>query len=305
MPTEWGGRISTPRKTTPKKTTRKLTPEDVKNLKTEESPEIEVNSRRLITKTVEFNNLHKALQDKLSTKNYWDFKIMIQNLFNIKTVWTFKSWNISFTTDKWKEYWIEAAKDFLYSLNCYVRNTSSSGRYYDVGNKSKYVFNIKEIYTQDGFYIFKSTKKDYYHAKIEDFDTNGIAAKSFSFGKPEVDKEENRVKDFVIQESDTAISLTKEDEVISTIVWDHITIVNKDRWHMVIVHNNLIEYLRIDKNGKQYHMGKPFSHHYGQIEKLKIDRNSNFLLLMIWLVSIKMEISYESLPTLISSKFDS
>jgi len=49
---------------------------------------------------------------------------------------------------------------------------------------------------------------------------------------------------------------------------------------MVIVHNNLIEYLRIDKNGKQYHMGKPFSHHYGQIEKLKIDRNSNFLLLI-------------------------
>jgi len=61
-------------------------------MKEAKTPEVEINSRRLITKKVEFNNLHATLQEKLSMENYENFKNMIQNLFKLKSgLWTFSS----------------------------------------------------------------------------------------------------------------------------------------------------------------------------------------------------------------------
>lgn len=159
---------------------------------------------------------------------------------------------------------------------------ADSDLYYE---KDKYLklnlplFEIRKVFIQDSFYVFESDDWNFYHANIEDFDKNWIMSLSLKRWKPDLNTSVNTVNSFIINTTKTSIQLVKNGSVISSIVWELIVVVDKDIGDAVVVNDNKLEYINIDKNWNQTDE-KIVQHPFWVIEKLRIDNNSNFLLVV-------------------------
>lgn len=154
-------------------------------------------------------------------------------------------------------------------------NTYHHGYYKNYG-----LFVIKQVYTQDDFYVFESAEGNFFHVNINDFNSNWASAKSFALWKPPINTPSNLIRDFTLETTTTSINLLKNNSIVSTIVWDHVVVVNKNEWYIIVVNENLLEYMQIDENAQQIPQNHPIAHPYWEIEKIRIDRNSNFLLMI-------------------------
>nr|MDD3720709.1 AAA family ATPase [Candidatus Gracilibacteria bacterium] len=141
------------------------------------------------------------------------------------------------------------------------------------------LFEIKQVYTQDDFYIFEDSDGNFFHANISDFNKNGIQSDSLKLGKPPLNTTSNIVSGFTIDNTQTSINLIKNNKVVSTLVGDLIVVVDNKKGDVIVVNDNHIEYINIDSDGKQTD-GNPFATHYGTIKKMRIDNHYNFLLLI-------------------------
>lgn len=170
---------------------------------------------------------------------------------------------------------------FPHIHNLIIRNMDSDNDInLNVSFKEVSLFNIKQVYTQDEYYIFEDTNWNFFYVNILDFDTNWVTSESLSVWKPPIDTISNQVSWLTINNTITSIDLIKNGKTITWLVWDHIVVVDKDKWDVIIVNQNLIEYMNIDWNGAQTQIWHSISHKYWTIEKIRIDNHKNFLLII-------------------------
>ncbi|EKE27732.1 MAG: hypothetical protein ACD_3C00163G0004 [uncultured bacterium (gcode 4)] len=141
------------------------------------------------------------------------------------------------------------------------------------------LFPLTKIYTQDDFYIFESSDWHYYHVKMAEFDTRWLMAPSLKPWKPTLQTKSNIIRNFTLNNTWGSIQLINEWNVISTIVWDLFTIVNPEEWDVIIINNNLLEIMKLDTNWVQS-ISDTIAHPYWVIQKITIDNNANFLLVI-------------------------
>lgn len=142
------------------------------------------------------------------------------------------------------------------------------------------LFEIKQVYTQDDFYVFEDIDGNFFHANIAEFGEKWIMSGSLTDWTPPLDTDSNLVRWFVINNTSTSIQLLKDSKIVSTLVGDLIVVVDKTQWDIIVVNENLLEYINLDDKGTQTPLGHPIAHPYGTIEKIWIDKNSNFLLIV-------------------------
>lgn len=220
------------------------------------------------TKLTKFNeNYIEKLQKWLEIKSLEDLKLFLKK-YNA----AFNNWTQIFTK-KWG-----IPKEIMLILLSYKASI------WDIGDTDRERFTInfpiiiklKKVYTQDSFYIFEDEKWSFFHADIVGFNEKWILSESFKVWKPDLGIW--KVVWFTIDNTWNSINLIKDDKIISALVWELATIVDSAKWDLVIVNDNLIEYIKIKENWKYDIVWDSIQHPYWAIEKLNIDKHGNFLL---------------------------
>lgn len=246
--------------------------DDFKKQETIDTPKKqELTSKVVKTKVVKLENLIEGLQKKLQVT---DFSNPIVNEYLRKNWLTNWTWYKYDSNNYFNEYFPQ--------LHKYLNNSKdnqSEVKKNDTFNNIP-LFEISEVYTQDDFYIFKSKEWYFFNVNINDFNSNWTSAQSFSLWKPSLNTPSNLIRDFTLETTSTSINLIKNNSILSTIVWDYVVVINKDSWDIIVVNENLLEYIQIGANTEQTPQNHPIAHPYWKIEKIRIDKNSNFLLIV-------------------------
>lgn len=229
------------------------------------------------TKRTQLDAFIPLMKDKFKFKNGEEVINTLETLF-WKKFFSYNSGDAHITvTDNNSNYYLSTDEiNFILKLGWKI--SSSRDRYYL--NDIKSLWSLVKVYSQDEFYILETKEWETFHVNIQDFNTHGISSKSLKFWKPPLKTKSNLVKKFTIDAQWHSLNLLQWEKIVSTIVWDLITVVDKDDWDVIVVHENLLEYIHIEDDGKQIPQRDPIAHPYGKIKKIKVDKNSNFLLLI-------------------------
>lgn len=227
--------------------------------------------KTLKTKVVKLENMIEWLQQKLQVTDFSN-PIVKKKLDSIWAPWW---WWYKYNQGNY-------FNDLFPKLHQYINNAKDSAS--DIQKNRTFnpieLFKIKQVYTQDNYYILGSENGTFFHVKIDDYNKNGASATSFALWKPSISTPSNLVRDFTLEKTATSLNLIKKGTIVSTIVWDQVVVVNKEQWYIIVVNDNLLEYMQIDENAQQIPQNHPIRHPYWEIEKIRIDRNSNFLLIV-------------------------
>lgn len=241
-----------------------------------------------------FNNQSKVLKTKLT--NMGNLIVKFQEKLKITdkpipalvfTYYWSSDYDIKFTPNLKQNYTELAEK--LYKI-CYKSHPNDTPDFDRIGadkyishsaykNSGLVLFTIKKIYTQDDYYIFESSDWLYYNVLISDFNSNWIASQSLKPWKPEISTKSNLIKGFILNNNGDSIQILKNNNIQWTIVWDIFTVVDSNQWSLIVVNRNLLEITQIDEKWVQTIIDT-FEHPFWIIEKIQVDNNKNFLLLI-------------------------
>lgn len=172
-------------------------------------------------------------------------------------------------------FWTSLAKTC--SLNSWNRKYYSKSSYLA---RNLILFKLKSVFFQDNRYIFESEDGNFYYADITEFDQNWIISESFKVWKPPLSADNNWVRDFIIEADTSSVKIKKEWNILTSIPWDLVTIIKKDEAKVLIVNKNRFEITTVNQDWT-YNQENPITHNYGKIEKIRTDRNENFVFI-IW-----------------------
>lgn len=259
MPTEgWGGSSDTI-KTPKSKQTPNIVPVDTS---------IENGSKVVKTKLVKYDNLKESFIKKWTFNNKGELQLLL-------------NWFKAEYYEPQGKFWLYIHKGSLPSGLLAILK-SKADDFHKENKRILFSFPFKligpdiSLYSQDDFYVIEYPDGSKFHIRIKDF--NNWNLQNIKNWIPERDIEQNSLHDFIIESSNEGIQLTKDDKIVTNIPWEQVGIIHDNTWEIVIVHDNLIEFIQVINNGQIKHKWDSIKHNYGEIEKMKIDRNSNFLL---------------------------
>lgn len=164
-------------------------------------------------------------------------------------------------------------------------NRGSNWRYLD-GNEQPWfkflsmkwfpIFKLKRIFFQDNRYVFESEDGNFYYTDIQEFNEKWIMLESLKIWRPELSSENHGVREFLIEADTSGIKIRKGWNIKTTIPWELVTIMKKDEAKILVVNKNRFEITTVNEDGT-YDQESPIAHSYGKIEKIRTDRNENFI----------------------------
>lgn len=169
-------------------------------------------------------------------------------------------------------YFVESLRN-----SCTLKNANRN--YYsksDYLSKGLGLLKLKRVFFQDNRYIFEAEDGKLYYADIKEFDQKWIMAASLKFWNPPLSVDNNGVRSFIIDADLSWIKISKQWVVKSTIPWDLCVVVQKDQAKVLVMNKNKFEITTINEDWT-YEQDNPIAHNYGIIEKIRVDRNENFV----------------------------
>ncbi len=142
-------------------------------------------------------------------------------------------------------------------------------------------FKIKSLYLQNNRYVIQNQDNSYFHSDIIKLN-QWIIAKNFFLGLPPTEsKGEELINWFFIREDYNSIKvLNAKGDVKTTIPGDMMTILEREKWKILVINKNRFEVTTINSDWS-YTQERPIMHPYGKIEKISIDNNENFIFLVV------------------------
>lgn len=217
-------------------------------------------------------SLLQQLQEKMVVKNLTNIPILLNELSRHEN----------------KNYWIKDKKtkifgnlfDKITDSNWYIAQDWSAVKI-DLQRDAMTIIELKNVYFRDDYYIFEAKNGKFFHANIDAFNNKWVSAESLALWKPKVNIINNNLYDkFIIQQEITWISILNKNDnkIISTVPWDLVTIIEQDKWKILIIYKNRFEVTTVNQDGT-YTQDNPIVHRYGKIEHIRTDRNENFVLI--------------------------
>ncbi len=196
----------------------------------------------------------------------------------------FDQYRAKYYDDDWKRriYWTDPWSIPLDRVNIFKKKNSSianqgqTSERYAFSYPLKLLWDIVRVLYQDNYYILETDDGDVYSVDINEFDEKWISSKSLKPWRPPLSKENNGVYTYIMDADRNWVKIMEGSKIKTTIPWEFVTIIQKDLGKILLVNKNRFEVTTINKDWT-YIQENPIAHNYGTIEKIRTDRNENFV----------------------------